>query len=59
MVLLGDKAQVVARFIPLGDSVILVQDRCMVCTEHTIGSDIILDAPNGTLRLRGSSGRSF
>ena len=50
MVLLGDKAQVVARFIPLGDSVILVQDRCMVCTEHTIGSEIILDAHNGSPR---------
>ena len=22
-----------------------VQDRCMVCTKHTIGSEIILDAP--------------
>ena len=26
---------------------ILTQDRCMVCVEHTIGSEIILDAPNG------------
>ena len=25
---------------------ILMQDRCTVCTEHTIGSEIILDAPN-------------
>ena len=46
MVLLGDKAQVVARFVPFGDSVILMQDRCTVCTERTIGSEIILDAPN-------------
>ena len=28
---------------------VLVQYRCMVCARHTIGSEIILDAPNGTL----------
>ena len=27
---------------------ILTQDRCMVCAERTIGSEIVLDAPNGT-----------
>ena len=26
------------------------QDRCMVCAEHTIGSKIILEAPDGTPR---------
>ena len=26
-----------------------MQDRCMVCARHTIGSEIILDAPDGTL----------
>jgi hypothetical protein len=26
-----------------------VQDRCMVCTEHTIGIEIILDALDGVL----------
>ena len=25
---------------------ILTQDRCTVCAEHTIGSEIILDAPD-------------
>jgi hypothetical protein len=25
-----------------------VQDRCMVCAKHTIGSEIILAAPNST-----------
>ena len=25
-----------------------VQDRCLVCAKHTIGSEIILDAPDGT-----------
>jgi hypothetical protein len=27
---------------------VLVQDRCMVCTEHTIGIEIILDTLDGT-----------
>ena len=26
----------------------LVRDRCMVCSRRTIGSEIILDTPNGT-----------
>ena len=46
MVLLGDEAQVVARFSPFGDDVILMEDRCTVCTVRTIGSEIILDATN-------------
>jgi hypothetical protein len=29
---------------------ILMQDRCTVCTESTIGLEIILDAPDGTPR---------
>jgi hypothetical protein len=28
----------------------LTQDRCIVCVEHTIGSEIILDTPDGTPR---------
>ena len=27
---------------------ILMQDRCTVCVERTIGSEIFLDTPNGT-----------
>jgi hypothetical protein len=27
-----------------------VQDRCMVCAKDTIGSEIIMDAPDGTSR---------
>ena len=27
---------------------VLVQDRCTVCAKRTIGSSIILNAPNGT-----------
>ena len=30
--------------------IILMQDRFMVCAEHTIGLEIILDAPDGTPR---------
>jgi hypothetical protein len=29
---------------------ILMQDRSMICTEHTIGSEIILEAADGTPR---------
>jgi hypothetical protein len=31
---------------------ILTQDRCTVCAKCTIGSEIILDAPDGTLVTR-------
>jgi hypothetical protein len=36
-----------------------VHGRCMVCAICTTSSEIILDAPDGTPRLRGSSGSSF
>ena len=29
---------------------ILTQDRCTVCVERTIGSEMVLDAPDGTIR---------
>jgi len=48
MVLLGDEAQVDARFGPFGDVQIFMQDRCMVYAKCTMCSAIILDAPNGT-----------
>ena len=38
---------------------ILTQDQCTVCVERTIGSEIVLDAPDGSPRLRGSCGISF
>ena len=50
MLLLGDEAQVDARFGPLEIVLILTQDKCTVCAERTIGAKIILDAPNGTPR---------
>jgi hypothetical protein len=37
-------------FVYLEMVLILTQDRCMVCAEHTIGLEIILDAPEGTPR---------
>jgi hypothetical protein len=43
----------------LGILLILMQDRCMVCAEHTVGSKIILGATVGTPTWRGSSGNSF
>jgi hypothetical protein len=49
MVLLGDEAQVAARFGPFGDSANL-DARYIVYAEHTIVSKIVLDAPDGTPR---------
>jgi hypothetical protein len=59
MVLLCYEAQVDACFGLFGDSANLTQDRCMVCSECTIGIEIILDAPDGTPRWRGSCGIMF
>jgi hypothetical protein len=36
-----------------------MQDSVMVCTKRTIGLEIILDTPDGTPRLQGSTGCSF
>ena len=49
MELLGDVGHVV-RSVRLEMVLVLVQDRCMVCVEHTIGSEMVLDAPDGTPR---------
>ena len=59
MVRLGDDAQVEARLVCLEIVLILTQDRSTVCLEHTIGSEIILDTLDGTLRRRGSFGISL
>ena len=48
MLLLGDEAQLEARFGPFDDSVILTEDRCTVCAKRTIGSEITSNAPDGT-----------
>ena len=48
MELQGDEAQVEAHF-GLSDIVLIsTQDRCTVCVERTIGSEIVLDAPDAT-----------
>jgi hypothetical protein len=48
MVLVGDEAQVEARFSLFGDWVILDVRKVHDLRRGTIGSEIILDAPNGT-----------
>jgi hypothetical protein len=36
--------------VPLEIVLVSVQDRCTVCTKHTIGKEIVLDALDGTPR---------
>ena len=48
MVLLGDETQLEACFGPFRDSANLDVDRGMVCAEHTIGLEIVLDVSDGT-----------
>jgi hypothetical protein len=48
MVLLGDEALVEAHLVCFEIVLILTRDRCMVCTERTLGSEIVLGAPDGT-----------
>ena len=50
MVPIGDASQVEARFALSNIVLILMQDRCTVCEERTIGSEMNLDAPDGTPR---------
>ena len=50
MELLGDVGHVESLSVCLEIVLVFVQDRCAVCPKHTIGSDIILDAPDGTPR---------
>jgi hypothetical protein len=50
MVLLGDEAKWKLVLIRLEIVLILTHDICTVCGDRTIGSEIILDAPDGTQR---------
>jgi hypothetical protein len=50
VVLLGDKSQGKLNSVHSEIELILMQDRCTVCSEHTTSSEIILDAPDGTPR---------
>ena len=59
MELLGDVGHVESRSVRLEKVLELVQERCTVCAERTIGSKIVLDALDRTPSRRGSSGISF
>jgi hypothetical protein len=48
MELLGDWVMWNLVSVHLATMLVLVQDGCMICAKHTIGSEIILDAPDGT-----------
>ena len=50
MVPLGDEAQVELISVLSDIVLILTQDRSTVCAERTIGSDVVLDTPDGTPR---------
>ena len=50
MELLGDGVMWNLVSIRLEMVLVSVQDRCMVCANCTIGSEIILDTPDGTPR---------
>ena len=50
MELLGDVGHVESRPVRMDMVLVLVQDRCTVCAKRTIGSDIVLEAHDGTSR---------
>jgi hypothetical protein len=50
MELLGDMGHLKSHFSLFGDGVSVRQDRCTACAKRTIGSEIVLDAPDGTPR---------
>ena len=50
MELIGDLGLVEPHSVRLEMVLALVQDRCTVCAKRTRGSDIVLDAPDGTPR---------
>ena len=50
MELLGDVGHVESRSVHLDMELVLMEDRCTVCAKRTIGSDIVLEAHDGTSR---------
>ena len=50
MELLGDVGHVESCLVRLEMVLLLVQERCTVCAQCTIGPDIIYDAPDGNPR---------
>jgi hypothetical protein len=59
MELLSDMGNVESYFGLFGDSVSVGARYVHDFRQSTIGSEIILDTPDGTPRCRGSSGNSF
>jgi hypothetical protein len=53
MVLLGVRLKWKLVSVHLEIVLVLVKDRCTVYAKHTIGSEIVLAAPDGTPRLQG------
>jgi hypothetical protein len=53
MVLLSDVVLVDLYSVRLEKVLILTQDRCMVCTERTIGSQVVWEAPDGLVSDMG------
>ena len=47
MELLGDVGHEESHFFSLETVLVSVQDRCTVCTKCTMGSEIVLDEPDG------------
>ena len=50
MELHGDVGHVESHLFLFGLVLVSVQDRCIVCAKRTVGSEIILDATEGTPR---------
>ena len=48
--LLDELYHMESRFSLVGDSTSLVQDRCMVCAQCTIGSETVVEVRDGTPR---------
>jgi hypothetical protein len=57
MELLGEWAMWNLVSVHLETVLVSLQYRCTICAERTIGSKIVLDAPDGTPMGRGSSGK--
>ena len=57
MKLLGDVGHVESCSVRLEMVLVLVQDRCTVCAKRTIGSDIVLDAPDDVGHVESCSVR--
>jgi hypothetical protein len=53
MILLSDVGLVELYSVRLENVLILTQDRCMVCTERTIGSQVVFYAPDGLVSDMG------